>query len=50
MQRSQESRVKLEKQRSSKRNDAVVQPVVEAPLEDDGIPAGAGAGMILAPM
>ena len=32
-----ESCVELEKQNSSKRNDAVVQPVVEHPFEDDRI-------------
>ena len=45
----QESCVELEKQSSSKRIEAVVQPVVEDPVEDDRIPAEAGAGMIPEP-
>ena len=39
----------LEKQSSSKRNDAVVQPVVEDPVEEDRIPAEVGAAMIPTP-
>ena len=39
LQKYQDSRVELEKRSSSKCNDAVVQPVVEDPVEDDRIPA-----------
>ena len=37
---------KPEKQNSSKRYDAIVQPSVEDPVVDDRIPVGAGAEMI----
>ena len=41
--------VVFEKHNSSKRNGAVVQPVVKDTIEDDNIPSEAGAGMIPAP-
>ena len=47
LQKSQSSCVGLEKRSSSKRNDAVVRPGVEDPVEDDRIPAEAGAGMVM---
>ena len=49
LQKYQESCVEVEKQSSSKLNNAVVQPVVQDPVEDDRISAGAGAGMMPAP-
>ena len=49
LQKYQESCVEVEKQSSSKLNNAVVQPVVEDPVEDDRISAEAGAGMMPAP-
>ena len=49
LQKYQESRVELEKQNSSKRNDAIVQPIVEDPVEDDSIPAETRARVIPAP-
>ena len=49
LQKFQSSCVGLEKRSSPKRNDAVVRPGVEDPVEDGRIPAEAGAGMIAAP-
>ena len=45
----QESCVEVEKQSSSKLNNAVAQPVLEDPVEDDRISAETGAGMMPAP-
>ena len=49
LQQYQVSCVAFEKQNQSKRNDAVVQTVVEDPVDDGGVLAEAGAGRISAP-
>ena len=49
LQNSRESCVESTKQSAFKRDDAVVQPIVVDPVDDDTVTAGTGAGMILAP-